>query len=547
MSLTRFRARLRLVVESPVISQGLTVAAWGVDAAQARDFSGRVVLPGDMIRGNLKQAFRELGMATDTLFGKGDAARAALVLGDLVAETPGAKGGSLTRVAIDDATGSVKAGALVTVELSHPIGQEVEFAGPLEVVAESEAVLDDIERAAGLITAVGAFKSVGFGVVLSARVERLEATPLVRPQPRQGLAGRVRALLRFDRPLLVDAERVADNVFRGNAVVPGAVLKGALAARLAQMGGTGLDQALSQVVFGHAYPLHGDGTLSHRPLPVSLVTDAGGGTVADLLRALPLDDDRIPLVGEDAPTFRVDWKDDAKVRAALGWPQDVAFPFDTRTRTAVDGASGVSAEAQLFSYSALIPDGREWCVEIDRNGADADAFGLFLAVLEQGLDGIGKTSAHAAVTLGPAPEIPLPDGRDGWAVTLLTAAVLNDQDRLRDGGDLAADYQDYWQDVLPGTRLVNFFATHRLAGGWQAVRARRHDGYRPFLLTEPGSVFLLQGGDPERMRDLLCGNLPVRGGADWRTCSFVPGNGFGAIALDVIDHAEWAKQVRHVH
>ena len=143
-------------------------------------------------------------------------------------------------------------------------------------------------------------------------------------------------------------------------------------------------------------------------------------------------------------------------------------------------------------------------------------------------------------------DIMLP-GRDGWAVTLLTAAVLNDQDRLRDGGDLAADYQDYWQGVLPGTRLVNFFATHRLAGGWQAVRARRHDGYRPFLLTEPGSVFLLQGGDPERMRDLLCGNLPVRGGADWRTCSFVPGNGFGAIALDVIDHAEWAKQVRHVH
>jgi hypothetical protein len=549
MSRTRFEARLRLTLESPFASHGLTAAAWGVDVAQARDADGRVILPGDMIRGNLRQAFLDLGLDVRSLFGVEDGDdRGRLIIGDLVAETPESPA-ILTRIEIDDDTGSVESGALVTVELSHPIGQEVEFTGPLVVFADDKAVLADIERALRLIPAVGAFKSVGFGIVVKAGVTPISARSMALPTQIAAWDDRVSLTMTFDRPLLVDADRIADNVFRGRAVIPGAVLKGALAARLSHAGRHGLEQALSTMVIGHAFPLHQQTEeLSHLPLPLSLVTDEADATIADLLRALPRGETRAVLVGGTAPKFRVDWKDEAKARGLLGLRPDRGFTFDTRTRTAVDSGTGASAEGQLFSYSAVVPGNCRWRAVVDRNGADPEAFRILLATLAEGLDGIGKTDARAEISIGPAPMAPVATADGTWAITLTTPAVLNDPAALRQDADLWADYSAYWSKVVPGATLLSFFASQRLAGGWQAMRARRTD-YYPWLLTEAGSVFLLRGGDGARIGSLLRTGLPLPSWlaeATWRTCSFVPENGFGAFRLDAVDHARLAREVAHV-
>lgn len=548
MSQIRFERRLRLRVESPFVSHGLTVAAWGIDIAQCRDAKDRVVLPAELIRGNLRHAFAEIGRDPVPLFGQKETDRGGLILGDLVAQLDqGGKLQFLTRVAIDDATGAAQGGALFSIELARPIGQVVTFEGPLVVFAADETVFDDLRAALERIVAVGAFKTVGFGVVVDWALDlvpdQVASRPLAsRPAPRADLGDRVEVTLQFDRPLLVDARRVANNVFQGQAVIPGGVLKGALAARVRRGGWDGLDQALSRMRIGHAFPVGEDGRLSHRPLPLSLVIGEQGGAVRDLLLAPP--DAPPPLLNGQAPRFALDWKpaEAGAVRKHLGWPAEVEFNFLTRTRTAIDRETGQSSESQLFSYSALIPGKWCWQAEIERNGADPAAFALLLAVLEEGLDGIGKTDARAAIDLAPA-DLPPESVRSGtsWAVTLRTPALLNgDPQRLYPNPDLMADYGAYWARAVPGARLVTFFATQRLAGGWQAKKARR-TAYYPFLLTEPGAVFLLEGGDPATYAALRRSGLPLPdwlAEATWQTCPFVPENGFGAFDLGVVDHAD---------
>lgn len=541
MSRMRYQTTLWLELESPFLSRGLTAAGFGIDMAQARDADGKVVLPGDMILGNLRQAVRDLD-APDTialledLFGRQSddedsnaPRRGHIVIADLVAQTlEPDQGGAMTRVKIDDATGSVAHGALAVVELPYPLGQRVQFKGEVLFWAEPgklDAVLSGLRDALALIPAVGALKSVGFGWVVSVSLDQPSATDLAPPMPRLGVDGRVELTLHLDRPFLVDAERLAQNVFQGREVIPGAVLKGALATRLARAGCTDFDDDLSNVVFGHALP----SCASQAPLPFSLATDQDCAVFSDFLL-----DDGPRLIGNSVPVFAPDWKDENAVRALLGWEPVPEFAYDTRTRTAIDGETGTSLESQLFSYAAIIAGQNSWHCVLDQGGADEAAFRTIVAMLEQGLDGIGKTGARARITVRPA-QTPtaraLPSGQ--WALCLRTPALLNDPQALRDGTTLFDDYARYWETKLDA-RLVRFFARQRLAGGYQGLRFRRDKAsYQPFLLTEPGSVFLLEGNCQDRLDHLLRRNLPPRpDGVSWRTCPFMPENGFGAFCLN---------------
>lgn len=550
MSRQRIQATIRLTLESPFISQGLTAAGFGFDVAQARGADGRVLLPGDLLRGNLRQAFVDLGFDPRPLFGhkstSGDLPdRGRLILGDLVAITPESEGGaSLTRIEIAEDTGSVKSGALVCIELPFPIGQSVVLEGPLTLVTSDDGELDRLGKALRLIPAVGAFKSVGFGRVEKAEITHVIRRPLVLPAPRKAGSDRVHLTMTFDRPLLVDAQRIADNVFQSAAIIPGAVVKGALAERLAERQDSALAKALTNTMFGHAFPLFDNcEERSHLALPLSLVCDDDETMVCD---ALLSHISAPPQLKEKAPKFRASWKknmDDFLLTRNI--PSNRRIIFDTRTRTAIDPELGASQDGQLFSYSMVVPGDCRWRTEIDRGSADPDDFRTLLAVLEEGLDGIGKTGASAAITVRDVPipvAVPVPGYADLWAVTLTTPALLNDPQRLLKDGDLTADYTAYWRQAA-NLEMVNFFATQRLAGGYQAVRfPSRPDGYYPWLLTEPGSVFLLKG-DGASLEDLLRSNLPLPSWLDqatWQTCPFVPGNGYGAFRLNA------AKEVPHV-
>lgn len=536
MSRVRCRLTLSLVLESPFLSRGLAAAGLGIDMAQARDDLGWVILPAEMILGNLRQAWVELGLDLE-LFGcksKDEAGsntpeRGNIILTDLVAQTE-EKGGTTTRVEIDEETGSVKPGHLAVVELPYPMGQEVTFTGTVLLWLEEAKVkstIVDLTRALELIPAVGAMKSAGFGWIVGRGLHLEETTPLARPSPHGLKGGRAVLSLTFDRPLLVDAQRLAGNVYRGSAVVPGAVLKGALARRLERAGvDKELGDDLSRVVFGHAFPVDVAGGLSHLPLPLSLTTDREGAKIIDLL----LDDGRLDANFSFGPTKE---KVESRVRAALGKPMR-KMTFDTRTRTAVQDDTGSPESGKLFSYGAVITRGLEWRMELDQGKASDDGFRRLLGALAEGLDGIGKTGASATIRIDEAALPPAPSlaGHDGiWALVLRTPATLNDVAALRDGRELEEDYRLYWQGL--GLTMTRFFARQRLAGGYQGMRFRRdHSVYEPFLLTEPGSVFVLSGDAGGRLASLVRSNLPLRdAGLDWKTCPFVPENGFGAFDL----------------
>jgi hypothetical protein len=264
------------------------------------------------------------------------------------------------------------------------------------------------------------------------------------------------------------------------------------------------------------------------------------------------------MLGGAPARFAPDWKaqDLAAVRGALGVGEPPALGRDPRMHVAIDRARGAAVDEMLFATDAVVPGeiapgrARRWRLEADFAAvADAEARALLCAALEDGLDGVGRTGARldfepvaADPVRAPAP---VAWRADAWAVTLRTDAVMADPE---DGAEAWDAYAAYWARVCPGGRLESMFARQRLAGGYVARRFRVGDGYRPFWLTEAGSVFLLSGPIRDSLAALVRDGLPapVVGGrpTDWRSCPYQPQNGWGEIAADY--DARLVGEVGHV-
>ena len=165
--------------------------------------------------------------------------------------------------------------------------------------------------------------------------------------------------------------------------------------------------------------------------------------------------------------------------------------------------------------------------------------------------GLGKTKA--AMDWRPAPVVDRPTATrhpTGWRVVLQTSACLHGphatRSRERDPtAALRADYEAYWRHVLGAAgHLVDFMARQRLAGGYLARRypitAR---SYEPYLLTEPGSIFLIEERDidaadelADRLAAFVVMGLPLGPGwparqRDWRRHPFLPEAGWGEVRI----------------
>ena len=166
--------------------------------------------------------------------------------------------------------------------------------------------------------------------------------------------------------------------------------------------------------------------------------------------------------------------------------------------------------------------------------------------------GLGKTKA--AMDWRPAPLRRSPTAAkhaSGWRVVLQTPACLHGPHATRSSERepvtaLRADYEAYWYDVLDGTgRLVEFMAQQRLVGGYIARRYPVADGagYEPYLLTEPGSIFLIEAAGPHAEDDMAArlaafavAGIPL-GSAwpedrrNWRRHPFLPEAGWGEVRI----------------
>ena len=393
----RVRCKVRVTLEAPFLMRGIEGLGFGVDAAQLRDSLGKAVIPGDQLRGLLRQAVRDLTGVNSTFeletFGPPaknqqdptKETRGRLVVGDLVADCPAA-GKILPRVAIDGETGSAKSGHLLMAEAVAPIGRLVTFEGDLVVLVEqgqAQTVIDALAAALRLIPSIGAFATAGFGRVIEAKLDQLGQPESLLPTPiRQRHGQRFAWSFGFDRPLLVAADKLEANVLVGSEVIPGAVLKGALA-RLLELAGKDprqppWDDVVSKLRVGHAFP-RWQGLEHGRALPLSVVTDRK----ASLWRDELLEDDA-SLLADGAPLFQPDWKGNAEpaLRQMLG----IGAGLDqlTRTRTAIDETRGAADDGSLFSYRMIDPMDVRWRAEIDTAGLAGAELDIVLEILAAG-------------------------------------------------------------------------------------------------------------------------------------------------------------------
>lgn len=541
-------------VRSPFLFPDTVAGSFGLDRVALRDAAGRPILPQDQVRGVLFHACADAAAAMQkrrdlrlAIFGKGSAdareagagadfepSRGRILFGDLVADRVG-DGLRSVRVEIDPATGAADDGKLMFAELIAPPGASVTFSGEAVLLAsdaEAKEWVPLLEAAASWVSAIGAMKSAGFGEVEAFGIRRKSEAPLAA-RPVAAVADRQGYALRFDRRFAVDVRRVADNIYVGQDVVPGGVIKGALARKLELSGQLrGLEGAVTALSVSHA-------RVQGAPpaMPLSIVVEPGSNRVGD---ALLVPEGKGALVAGKAALWRGDWKPEAAAaaRAALGLPDAPVVARSVRTHVAISEETGTAADQKLYAVDAVEPGNRVWSCVVDFGAIADQAVRRQLAgALEAGLDGIGRTGASLRLEREAAAALPavttVAGTTDVFAVVLETDAVMASP---ADGADAGGAYRAWWARVLPGAVLVNHFATQRLAGGYVARRYAPEQGYQPFWLTEAGSVFVLKGDIAGDLAGLTRNRLPapVIGGVvtSWRTCPYQPENGYGAIRCD---------------
>jgi hypothetical protein len=199
--------------------------------------------------------------------------------------------------------------------------------------------------------------------------------------------------------------------------------------------------------------------------------------------------------------------------------------------------------------------------------------GQLASLLIDGLPGLSKTKAHAEADLDWKSRLtPQFDSRlqpiDGlYIVTLQTPTLLcnpADLNEISGSQELENSYRQTWNQLSDHSlQLVRYFARQTLAGGFYLYR-RFQDSrqpYRPYLLTEAGSVFVFKVVDQGKAQDYI--NTPVgwveRSGthhfsAGWEQqrwvplrCThptrsgfsvrhYLPQNGYGEIAVNLATH-----------
>ena len=589
------RLDLELHLRGPVLSRATAAGQFGVDAPMVRDHTGRLALPATLIEGKLLEAWRQLrdlddktfdvpvedwlGTTSDQAAGSYAPHRRRILFRDLTVRDDRPRPGMRVRISIDDSRGAADEGMLQVLETPFTAGEQAVFVGQVELLARDDAEAREMAQAVrvGLawIVQLGALRTEGFGRLLGAAVTLVQgsAFPCAATADAEG---RIGVVLTPQQPFCIARPRVGDgNVFESDDVIPGGAVKGAIARQwLARLPGPArgdvradtdarcadLCRNFSRVRITHFFP----GAARNRramAVPLSMVTAAGR------LHDVALDDGP-RLIGGEAPAFQPDWKAPEHADANVLFGR-VSPARELRVRTAMDSDRRRAADKMLFAYEQVLPADHVWLGWIDLHDVpekDRDAVARQLSEVIGGrLVGLGKTEAAAAIEIiGAADIAPACAPSSGaqpvrpWIVTLQTPALLTHAGALAEtsgAAELHKAYADAWRDLSRGRlQLVRFFARQSLAGGVYLHGQFGHGRpYRPFVLTEPGSVFVLEAspgmdakaaawlqhaglhGLPEPVPILR--SYGVADGEDaWRHCPYLPANGYGEIAVNLDVH-----------
>jgi hypothetical protein len=604
--------KLEIEIEGPVLTAGLATPAYGIDSGFLRDPDGGWILPGTLVKGLVSHTLQLMSEKSPSLLpsskridwlgrNTGDARdpdrkdangnedadkslrpqRGIVRFGDLRLQKETVA--RLTRIAVDDDTGSVKRGMLQILETPLGFGEKGTFAGTLTVAKnkeEAEQVAVWVKRALDLWPAIGSAKSAGFGRIVEVHCTvsaNAASSPSAAAMAPRG--DHVLYTLKFSELLLVASQSISGNLFKSSDDIPGGVVKGALARVIESAGRMPeLGQALDRMIIRHAKPTLAVGEkrppVRPKAIPLSLFSvetfENNDFQLSELLDASNEKQDPEEYAEYGLIAFQPDWKHDTMSVARREFKHTAEFRRDVRTRTAIDDKKGTSQTSQLFSRIALDPAGHIWVGWIARGKANKAAFADILKIMQQGLPGIGKTGVTAEVALFDAkPEqATLLDGakpdRWRWRIVIETDALLHGPDTVFEHGDmqpeqrLGAQYRAYFaaavnhrlgaETVRPDALELRFFARQRWAGGYQALRfpAKAKGSYYPHLVTEAGSVFVLDAPEvaTPAIETFIERGLPLPEGVppaemEYQRSPFVPQNGYGEVSIG--DYFVWKK------
>ncbi len=591
---------LVLNFQAPLLSQQVGTLSAGIDSMMQR-YQGKPVLNGSLVKGNLRHALYQLALllpptqqedleqAISRWFGykpqvgqederqwQGDLARGNVYFNTFWCY----KGKSdhptklRNRIKINE-HGTVEEGALMSLEECFPLDSQPQFSGLLRASFDSQHEQQQfehsIEKACQLIPAMGSFKGIGFGRLLSSTLQvsapKQPSIPTLKDKSRIGLR------LRFDQPFCVGRPRTNhSNRIESDSFISGAVLKGAIAQHYARtLAEQGLSpDALSKrlrnkyqfddLIISHALPSSVGSEYRSVPIPFSLVAhktglfDASGYTLEALLEVLA-------RASDQPASFQLDWKSEWAAASKL-CQQASPLKRITLVRTEINPERNSAEESRLFSMECIDPKDTEWLCYLDLSKIKKDKQSLWrdlLALLAQGIDGIGKTKAHASVEFVPegfsSPAAPLLDSfTQAFELNLVLvtqARMLPRQLERRleaSPPDVQTDqmlhdlYSDYWQQHSDnGLSLVRYFAQQKRYGGEYAKRHyQQAQPYAPEWLTEAGSVFVLRVANEYGLRCLKAWQqqgLPAASDSDgqsptWKTTAYLPENGYGEICMN---------------
>jgi len=565
------RIPLTITLRAPWLTPGDALANGETDITLARDTEGRLTLPGTLVHGVLRGALERLGQliqdAQDDLggcniestwqralgIGSGDAAEGkvnafdsggALIIPDLVctaSEEEEQGTGRGVRVTIDPDRGAAADGKILFFELPFPYGTNVKFKGDLLLRRMPDGLTPPqavglLERALPRIAAIGGAKSAGFGQVVSHEIGvpvPVHAAKVKAPDAALTVAYRI------DRPFLVNAAKESGNIRVSDDRLSGAALKGTLAAAFRALGHE--DEAFFAAMHvGDAAPVDTESGAARLVPPLSLaIAEQGQGKKLVCALTTPQ--------GSMRWRFSDDWKglDRPTVHKWLAkqYPglAEITPSMRSRTRTAVDPATGGPLYEEerggaLFSEKLVDPTDRVWRGVL-HSKAEGPSLDTLCGILQAGAPGFGSTGAVLTGTLEPR-EMPEDPKGDIVYLTLQSEARLFTEDDAMNRAQIETAYTEYFARL--GLALDGFIARQGLRGGYLAIRyrANRDDSYRPWIVTEPGSVFRLRAADGGsvaealKRHDILTQGLPhvAFDRASWRDFPFLREAGFGRVA-----------------
>jgi hypothetical protein len=558
-----FNLNLSITLEAPFLVQGSEPAALGIDALVQRNRQNIPIIPGTLLAGKVREVWDSHGLTEDSGKWFGHEASAfepapgRLVEMDLIfkKELKAEDQSIFHRVTIDAATGSAKPGHLLMIEQPWRVGQALEFAGQwwlFTTQQEATALAVLLQKTLAWIGQVGAESTAGFGKVLSVNVD---AQPY-RVQHGEGKPTRAQRIyyrMTTDHSVLVPKLGTAlDNFFEGADIIPGAAIKAAIAHTLNARKGEPLTKAIGEsfdhLVCSQAVPSATSDSTPVRPsaLPLSVVCVKHNKQESFFdVSAFSLPQ----LIHNEVPDFQIDWKDDVAERLPIAGA-DVTVERELRVRTAI--GNGVSAEGKLFSHESVWTN--QWLGYLDLTGVKDDVASRIQDALAQPMLFLGKLKTLVRFEVIPEWQqqwqaTQAHPGKEGslQRVSLNSAALLTP---IKDVSNSEPDslfkaYAAYWHCVSNGSLALNhFFAEQQLAGGIYAAKNRQKNKmsahekptYKPWLVTKPGSIFMLtvvKVEGAELLKQWQKTGLPLSQavknyyGSTWKENPFGPENGYG--------------------